>query len=98
MRFVVDAQLPPALAEWLIAQGHDAIHVVDLGYARAPDSRLWDHASETNSVIGTKGEDFALRVQLRPSGPRSSGSDSENGAFGGTRQKAIRKMHDFQLV
>jgi len=28
MRFLVDAQLPPALARWLAAQGHEAEHAV----------------------------------------------------------------------
>lgn len=31
MRFLVDAQLPPALARWLAAQGHEAEHVGDIG-------------------------------------------------------------------
>jgi predicted nuclease of predicted toxin-antitoxin system len=29
--FVIDAQLPPSLAEALQAAGFDAVHVVDLG-------------------------------------------------------------------
>lgn len=69
MRLVVDAQLPPALAQWLVARGHDAVHVFDLGYARAPDSVIWEYAHETGAAIITKDEDFALRAQLRPSGP-----------------------------
>ncbi len=69
MRLVVDAQLPPALVQWLVARGHDAVHVFDLDYARAPDSVIWEHARETGAVIITKDEDFALRAQLRPSGP-----------------------------
>lgn len=36
MRFLVDAQLPPALARWIAAQGHEARHVADLGMAGAP--------------------------------------------------------------
>ncbi|MGD9902727.1 MAG: hypothetical protein AB7U83_04595 [Vicinamibacterales bacterium] len=28
MRFIVDAQLPSALAGWHIAQGHEAVHVL----------------------------------------------------------------------
>jgi len=28
MRFLVDAQLPPALARWLAAQGHEAVRAV----------------------------------------------------------------------
>jgi predicted nuclease of predicted toxin-antitoxin system len=31
MRFLVDAQLPPALARHLVAAGHEAQHVADLG-------------------------------------------------------------------
>jgi len=29
MRFLVDAQLPPALCGWLRERGHDALHVVE---------------------------------------------------------------------
>jgi len=35
MHFSVDAQLPPALAKWLVGQGHVASHVLDLGLERA---------------------------------------------------------------
>lgn len=31
MRFLIDAQLPPALVPWLTEQGHHAEHVVDYG-------------------------------------------------------------------
>ncbi len=63
MRFVVDAQLPPALARWLGDQGHDAVHVKDLDLAEATDSAIWDHAVGTSAVIISKDEDFAVRVQ-----------------------------------
>jgi predicted nuclease of predicted toxin-antitoxin system len=33
MRFLVDAQQPPALARWLTAAGHPSEHVADLGVA-----------------------------------------------------------------
>ncbi len=36
MRFLVDAQLPPALARWLAANGHAAEHVAD----RQMESRI----------------------------------------------------------
>jgi len=41
MRFVVDAQLPPALARWLAGCGHRAEHVDDVGLASASDSDVW---------------------------------------------------------
>ncbi|MFZ4072236.1 MAG: DUF5615 family PIN-like protein [Caulobacterales bacterium] len=58
MRFVVDAQLPPALAAWLRAKGHDANHVADLLDARASDRAILDLAAQVGAVIITKDWDF----------------------------------------
>ena len=69
MRFLVDAQLPPALVRWLIAQGHEATHVFDLNLTTAPDPAIWEHATATSAVIVTKDEDFSLRIQLGHEGP-----------------------------
>ena len=44
MRFVVDAQLPPALAYLLAAHGHQAEHVADIGLRDADDSPIWTYA------------------------------------------------------
>ncbi len=40
MRFLIDAQLPPALARWLSGQGHEAEHVADRGMQAASDSAI----------------------------------------------------------
>ena len=40
MRFLVDAQLPPALALWLAAMGHEADHVADKGMQAASDAAI----------------------------------------------------------
>jgi predicted nuclease of predicted toxin-antitoxin system len=69
MRFLVDAQLPPALARWLCANGHEAVHVGDLGMLAASDTAIWAHALATSSVIVTKDEDFARRKVLTDTGP-----------------------------
>lgn len=69
MRFLMDAQLPPALARWLVERGHTAEHVVDLGMASADDRALWDYAVTNSAVIVTKDEDFAIRRALAPTGP-----------------------------
>ena len=37
MNFVVDAQLPPALARWIAARGHNAAHVFDIVMLKAID-------------------------------------------------------------
>lgn len=68
-RFLVDAQLPPALARRLSALGHIAEHVDDVGLAGANDRRIWDYALSHSAVIVTKDEDFPIRKTLEPSDP-----------------------------
>jgi predicted nuclease of predicted toxin-antitoxin system len=69
MRFLVDAQLPPALVRWLIDKGHEAEHVADQEMQAASDSAIWDYAMATSAVIITKDEDFAQRKVLTAAGP-----------------------------
>lgn len=69
MRLLVDAQLPPALVRWLSDQGEQAEHVADLDLLFASDLEIWRAAEERGAVIVSKDEDFALRAQLRDSGP-----------------------------
>ena len=68
MRFVVDAQLPPALARRLEALGHTAEHVADRAMASASDDAIRDYAARVGAVIVTKDEDFAIR-RLLAEGP-----------------------------
>ena len=65
-RFVVDNQLPAALARWCEAKGCDAEHVLLLLMAQAPDDWIWQHAARTGAAIITKDEDFAQMTVLRP--------------------------------
>jgi predicted nuclease of predicted toxin-antitoxin system len=58
MRFLIDAQLPPALARWIAANGHEAQHVHDIGLEGASDGAIWREAARSNAVIMTKDEDF----------------------------------------
>jgi predicted nuclease of predicted toxin-antitoxin system len=69
MRFLVDAQLPPALARWLAAQGHEAEHVADRQMEAATDRTIWDFACLNDAVIVTKDEDFAQRKMLATTSP-----------------------------
>jgi predicted nuclease of predicted toxin-antitoxin system len=69
MRFLVDAQLPPALARWLAGRGHDAEHVADRGLAGASDTEIWNCADTIGAAIVTKDEDFAQRKALKEGGP-----------------------------
>lgn len=69
MKFLVDAQLPPALARWLREAGCDAQAVREVGLREADDGAIWQHAEASGCVIVTKDEDFALRVQATETGP-----------------------------
>jgi uncharacterized protein with PIN domain len=62
MRFVIDAQLPPALARLLAAHGHQAEHVADSGLRDADDSPIWGYALQQQAIIITKDEDFPHRL------------------------------------
>ena len=69
MRFLVDAQLPPALARWLAAEGYEAEHVGDLKMQAASDSVIWNYALVSSAAIITKDEDFAQRKILADVAP-----------------------------
>jgi predicted nuclease of predicted toxin-antitoxin system len=68
VRFLVDAQLPPALARRLESLGHHAEHVADQGMTSASDNTIWEYAASVGAVIVTRDEDFAIR-RLLTAGP-----------------------------
>jgi len=70
MRFLVDAQLPPALARWLLQQGHEAEHVFDRFPPGTTDMAIWHDALRRDAVIVTKDEDFQLRSLHVDQGPK----------------------------
>ena len=70
MKFLVDNQLPAALARFLNARGVTCSHVLDLGLASASDSKIWRHVTETNGVLITKDEDFLYLAQRSQGGAR----------------------------
>ncbi len=40
MKFLVDMALSPDLAQWLRAEGHDAVHASELSMNRSPDREI----------------------------------------------------------
>lgn len=64
MNFLIDAQLPPALARWIVSQGHPATHVFEVGLQAADDGPIWEFARKENAVIVSKDEDFVDRWLL----------------------------------
>jgi predicted nuclease of predicted toxin-antitoxin system len=69
MRFLVDAQLPPALARWLSGHGHIAEHVLEVTMATSSDREIWAYAVACGAVIVTKDQDFANRRASELVGP-----------------------------
>lgn len=62
MRFLVDAQLPPALAVLLREQRHEAQAVREVGLRDAEDGDIWKFVSQNGMILVTKDEDFAQRI------------------------------------
>ena len=69
MKFLVDAQLPPALAQVLIEAGHQVEHVEAVGLREAGDGAIWRYIISVGAALITKDEDFAALSRSRPDGP-----------------------------
>ena len=69
MRFLIDAQLPPALARLLASHGHAAEHVADISLRDADDSPIWRYALENGAILVTKDEDFPHRLRQGGAAP-----------------------------
>jgi predicted nuclease of predicted toxin-antitoxin system len=64
VRFLVDQNRSPRLAELLRAAGHDATHTIDLGLERATDDELLALAAEQRRVVITGDTDFGALLAL----------------------------------
>jgi len=69
VKFIVDAQLPPSLAEALRQAGYDSVAMREIGLREAKDAAIWNYALQNNGVILTKDEDFAERCMASPQAP-----------------------------
>jgi predicted nuclease of predicted toxin-antitoxin system len=69
VKFLVDAQLPPALAGLFCELGQEAVAVREVGLREAEDGAIWQYALDHGVVIVTKDEDFpdrSLRSSFSP--------------------------------
>ena len=59
MKFIVDAQLPELLKNWLNEQSHDAIHTNDMPLKeQTPDMHIIELADEEDRIVISKDSDF----------------------------------------
>lgn len=58
MRFLIDENLSPRLADLLRTAGHDAVHVRDLGLASAPDEVVMSVAGTDLRTLISADTDF----------------------------------------
>ena len=79
MKFLVDNQLPAALAEHLRTRGVDCQHVLHIGLAEATDVQICRYAMEQERVIISKDEDQQGR---RFSAPCQSAGSEDQSALG----------------
>lgn len=67
MRFLVNDQLPAALAGAMAAFGVKARHVEDVGLGGASDIRIWRYACAEDWIVVSKDADFAhLQSSVSP--------------------------------
>jgi len=48
MRFLLDMNLSPELANWFRSEGHDAVHVLDIGFGSSSDAEIFARAAAEN--------------------------------------------------
>lgn len=61
MRFLIDAQLPPALCGWFEERGFEAEHVSQGLGGQTHDAEIATFAAAEGFVLVTKDDDFSLR-------------------------------------
>jgi predicted nuclease of predicted toxin-antitoxin system len=64
MRFLADAGISPRTVEFLRRNGHDAIHVRELGLQRASDREIVDRALADSRILLTFDLDFGEILAL----------------------------------
>lgn len=71
MTIWIDAQLSPALAEWLKANFDvDAVHVQHRNLVEATDAAIFDAARSAGAIMLTKDRDFVELIHRRGPPPR----------------------------
>ena len=68
VKFLVDMPLPPALAHWLAAQGHDAVHASAMGLDRSTDREILTRSRQETRTVVTADLDYPRLLALTAAG------------------------------
>lgn len=66
MKFIVDAQLPKSLSDFLAVKGHNSIHTLEIESGNSSkDSGIIDISKKDNRIVITKDSDFLESFLLK---------------------------------
>ena len=69
MRLLVDAQLPPGLADWFGLHDFSATSVREVGLGKFDDGGIWSFVCQGQWTLVTKDEDFVGRCLAETDSP-----------------------------
>ena len=105
MRFLVDAQLPPALAVWIADKGQPSSAVRGQGLRNYDDGSIVNFSTASDWVVVTKDEDIVERALGRKDGARvvwhRSGNSTNRAPFAWLESlwpEVIRQLEQGQRV
>ena len=94
--------LPPALAHWLAAQGHDAVHASAVGLDRSADAEILAHAKREARTVITADLDYprllALTGAIGPSLILFRGGDWSEPEVTARMQQILGAMGESQIT
>ena len=67
MKFFIDNALPPRLADLLLAEGHDAVHVRAYGMEAASDEEILARALREDRIVLSADTDFGAILAAQES-------------------------------
>jgi len=65
VRFLVDANMSPRVAELLRSNGHEAVAVREIGLADASDDEILDRAASDERIVVSHDTDFGTLLAFR---------------------------------
>lgn len=99
MKWLVDAQLPPLICDWLQRHNENATHVSELENGlRLSDDALWEEAKRNQQIILSKDRDFfehSLLYGAPPQVVHIAVGNCSNQALLAILEATWKDMHDF---